>query len=145
MVHLAEVVLQQALTQQKELLDPNHERTAITRMALAELHMRLEQFPDALAEAKAAETALTITMGESHWYTSLSTNIRGAILGRMGHESEAETVLLESYRRLSVDDSCPAKYVASSLKRLIDFYWASGNRETPVRFEALQRQDVDKG
>ena len=135
----AEAVLQEALAQQIKLLAPDHERTAITRMGLADLYSKLDRFSEGLAEAEAAEVSMERTMGASHWYTALAKSIHGSILGKMGRKEQAEILLLAAYEQLAEDDSAASLYVGRSLQRLLDFYRENGDREALARYSALAK------
>ncbi len=141
----AEGALQEALAQQLVLLDPNHEETAITQMALARLYATQGRYTQALAAAEAAATALERSMGKTHWYTALASNIHGSILGKLGRNTEAETLLLSSYQQLADDDGAVGVYVGRSLERVIEFYQASGNLEALARYQALYARGVAAG
>lgn len=138
----AEGALQEALAQQLTLLDPDHEETAITRMTLARLYSTLGRYDEALVEGETAATSMRRSMGKTHWYTALASNIHGSILGKLGRNTEAEPILLSSYQQLAEGDNAPGVFVSRSLERVIEFYTESGNQEALARYQAVYARSV---
>lgn len=122
----AEHLLRQALAQQVNLLDADHESTALTRMALADVLIANAQPAEALELAVAAKASLSRTLGEDHWFTSIAVSVEGAARGAAGDDDSAEILLESGYQRLRDDEGAVPVAVDKARKRLADFYESRG-------------------
>lgn len=130
----ADELLREALEQQEKLLDENHEATAITRMAFADVLIREGRIDEALSQAERAEMALLDTLGEQHWFSAMAKSIRGAALGAGGDVEAAESLLLQGYTQLAADETAVPLAVEQALKRLIAYYARIGDTEQESRY-----------
>ena len=130
----AEPLLLEALVQQEKFLDVNHEATAITRMALADILLRGGRGADALAQAKVAEEALLASLGADHWLTAMALSVHGAALGATGQADEATLLLKQGYSQLAADQSAVPLAVEQALERLINFYRTRGDAAQERRY-----------
>jgi tetratricopeptide (TPR) repeat protein len=137
----AQVNLGLALAQQEKLLEPDSEQTALTRMTLADLLTQDGRAEDALPLAVAASEAMERTLGGAHWYTEMAQNVRGAALGDLGRDAEAEPLLRQSYESLAKDEGAVAIAVEQALLRLIRYYEKSNNAARAEEYRAIYARE----
>lgn len=131
----AEPLLRESIALSSQLLDAEHPDVAIAEIGLADTLSRAGQFDEALTMSEQASRKLVSALGDDHWISAVATSIRGGVFLRMSRLSEAEPLLLSSYRQLSdAGSGARSIYIHDALERVVQLYDAQGRTALVRRY-----------
>jgi hypothetical protein len=110
-------------------------------MALADLLTQEGRAEEALPLAVAASEAMERTLGNAHWYTEMARSVRGATLGVLSLDAEAEAMLQQSYQSLASNEGAVAVAVEQALMRLIRYHQKSNNTARADEYLTIYERD----
>ncbi len=139
----AEALYRQAVAMRRRLLGSSHRLLAASLTGLGEVLSGrpasgepggdLDEAEELLREALAIRRR---ELGPEHRLTAVTASILGGCLAARGSFAEAESLLLESYRRLEEERGGDQRPARRALERLIALYEARGRGDRAAAFRA---------
>ncbi|MEE8525450.1 MAG: tetratricopeptide repeat protein, partial [Thermoanaerobaculia bacterium] len=122
----AQKLLTEVLNTRARLLGEEHVHVALTKKDLAAVHLSEGETEAAAKLLSQALAVLRESKSEGSWEIAEAESLWGAYLTAVGSFEDAESFLINSYRRLSKIRGSESIYTRDAYRRLTDHFAARG-------------------
>lgn len=136
----AEPLLKEGADMSTAMLGSDHVQTAVGLTSLAQLYLATGRPQQALETAASARQVLGTELPEDHWRTAWAASVQGASLAALDEFSEAEKMLLASFKTLEQGPGSGSRtvYIQLTAQYLADLYRDWGKPEQAEKILARQ-------